>query len=130
MSGSANKTTDGAHIASCHCGNVRIEIPELPASATSCNCSLCRRYGALWAYFTRAQVKLEAADATLAPYRWGDCTIDFWHCRKCGCLTHYTSVDESPGSRFAVNTRMLPQEAMDTLTVRHFDGAETWQYVD
>jgi hypothetical protein len=75
-------------------------------------------------------VKLEAATATLAPYRWGDCTIDFWHCRKCGCLTHYTSVDEGPESRFAVNTRMLPPDAIESLTVRHFDGAESWQYLD
>ena len=130
MSGSADKASRSPHIASCHCGNVRITIPEFPNTVTSCNCSLCRRYGALWAYFKFAQVQLEAAAAKLAPYRWGDCTIDFWHCTKCGCLTHYTSVDKGPGSRFAVNTRMLPPDAMETLTVRHFDGAKSWQYLD
>ena len=118
------------HTATCHCDNVRITIPELPAAATSCNCSLCRRYGTLWIYFTREQVSLQADPETLASYRWGDRTIDFWHCTHCGCLTHYTSVDENPGSRFAVNARMLPLETMQSLPVRRLDGADTWEYLD
>jgi hypothetical protein len=117
-------------IATCHCQNVRIEIQELPVTVTSCNCSLCRRYGARWAYFSRDQVRLEAEPGTLSNYCWGDRFIDFWHCTVCGCLTHYTSVDTEPGSRFAVNARMLPPEVMESLPVRHFDGADTWQYLD
>jgi hypothetical protein len=35
---------------SCHCGNVRWRLDGTPESATSCNCTVCRRYGALWAY--------------------------------------------------------------------------------
>jgi hypothetical protein len=130
MSVSPNQARSGALVASCHCQNVQITIPDIPATVTSCNCSVCRRYGARWAYFTRAEVKLDAVTAPLAFYRWGDCTIDFWHCTKCGCLTHYTSVDEGPGSRFAVNARMLPLNTMEALTVRHLDGADTWKYLD
>ena len=114
----------------CHCGNIRITLPELPLTVTSCNCSVCRRYGALWAYFTREQVRLEAARQTLAAYRWGHRTIDFWHCTNCGCLTHYTTRQDGPESRFAVNARMLPLAVMESLTVRRFDGADTWRYLD
>jgi len=130
MKAVAKEKSTTVHTATCHCDNVRITIPELPAAVTSCNCSLCRRYGTLWAYFTREQVSLQADPATLASYRWGDRTIDFWHCTHCGCLTHYTSVDESPGSRFVVNARMLPLETMQSLPVRHLDGADTWEYLD
>ena len=35
--------------ASCHCGAVRLEIAQRPERLTSCNCSICRRLGALWA---------------------------------------------------------------------------------
>ena len=35
---------------SCHCGAVRWRFEGVPTSATSCNCSICRRHGALWAY--------------------------------------------------------------------------------
>lgn len=35
---------------SCHCGAVRWRFAGVPESATACNCSVCRRYGALLAY--------------------------------------------------------------------------------
>ena len=35
---------------SCLCGAVRWHYDDFPESATACNCSACRRYGALWAY--------------------------------------------------------------------------------
>ena len=130
MNPATGRPEENVHIATCHCDNVRIEIPELPAVVTSCNCSVCRRYGALWAYFTREQVNLLADRAKLASYRWGDRTIDFWHCTVCGCLTHYTTDDENPGGRFVVNARMLPLDIMESLPVRRLDGADTWQYLD
>ena len=35
---------------SCHCGAVRWLLQPMPASVTACNCTVCRRYGTLWAY--------------------------------------------------------------------------------
>ncbi|MCW8873613.1 GFA family protein [Pseudomonadota bacterium] len=116
--------------ASCHCKAVHIEIPELSATVTECNCSICRRYGALWAYYTRDQLRLPTDSAALSAYSWGDRTIEFWHCRHCGCLTHYESVDKHARGRVAVNARMLPLEVMESLPVRHFDGAVSWKYLD
>jgi hypothetical protein len=34
----------------CHCGNVTWTLDTPPESVTACNCTICRRYGALWAY--------------------------------------------------------------------------------
>jgi len=116
--------------ANCHCEAVRIRVAEPPRKVTECNCSICRRYGALWAYYTRDQVELSATPDSLSTYSWGDRTIEFFHCRTCGCLTHYESVEKGPGSRFAVNARMLPPAVLGSLTVRHFDGAESWKYLD
>ena len=33
--------------ATCHCGAVRVEVPERPDTVADCRCSLCRRYGVL-----------------------------------------------------------------------------------
>lgn len=33
-----------------HCGLVRCRFEGNADSATACNCTICRRYGALWAY--------------------------------------------------------------------------------
>ena len=35
---------------SCHCGAVRWSFAGDPGGATACNCTVCRRYGVLWAY--------------------------------------------------------------------------------
>ena len=56
--------------------------------------------------------------------------IEFFHCRSCGCLTHYESVEKEPDSRFVINARMWPPEIVDSLRVRSFDGASSWQYLD
>jgi hypothetical protein len=34
----------------CHCQALRWRFEGLIESATACNCTVCRRYGALWAY--------------------------------------------------------------------------------
>ena len=40
---------------------VSLEIDSPPEEVTECNCSMCRRYGVLWAYY------LTAAGARVAP---------------------------------------------------------------
>ena len=119
-----------AATARCHCGNVEIGVTALPPSFTECNCSICRRYGAQWAYFRRSEVLLRAVPDSLASYSWGDRTIEFYHCRRCGCVTHYESTEKQEDSRFAVNARMLPGKLTHAVPIRRFDGAESWTYLD
>ncbi len=40
----------------CHCTAIRFEIARLPDWVLDCNCTLCRRYGAIWAYPERGDV--------------------------------------------------------------------------
>ena len=35
---------------SCHCGAVGWTFEGQPNGATACSCTVCRRYGVLWAY--------------------------------------------------------------------------------
>ena len=44
----------------CHCGAIRIEIPNAPDTLTNCNCSICRRLGIT--SHGLAMYLLEAAD--------------------------------------------------------------------
>lgn len=117
-------------LASCHCGDVKIRLVRKPGRLTECNCSVCRRYGAQWAYGTAKTMQLDARPGSLRFYSWGDKCIEFYHCQRCGCLTHYESTDKSEDSRVAVNVRMLPAADVEGIPVRHFDGADSWQYLD
>ena len=116
--------------ASCHCGAVHIEIESLPETLTQCTCSICRRYGALFAYLTRKTARVVDGQEAETPYIWGDRVIEFYFCNRCGCLTRYESIEKLEESRIAVNARMIDPTAIAGLRIRTFDGAETWKYLD
>ena len=107
--------------AACHCGAVRLGLAQAPETLTECNCSICRRLGALWAYYPRDQVRVMAPAEATVGYVWGDRCIEFHHCRACGCSTHYESLGES--NRRAVNGRLLAPEDAADIPIRRFDGA-------
>src|SRR6478609_5477786 len=54
--------------ATCHCGAVTIEIPRPPETVTNRNCSICRRYGTLWAYYPADDVRVTAGPGALDGY--------------------------------------------------------------
>jgi len=116
--------------ASCHCGDVQIEIALKPKSLTRCTCSICRRYGAQWAYCTRNTATVSCDPDAISAYSWGDKLLEFYHCNTCGCLTHYESVDKFDDSRIAVNARMMSLTDIAGVRIRTFDGADTWKYLD
>lgn len=89
---------------SCHCGAVRVTVPERPAWLGSCNCSFCRRIGSLMAYYPDdGSVRIEGETM---PYIWGDRMISLHHCPVCGCFTDWRSTGESHG-KVGVNARLL-----------------------
>ena len=116
--------------ASCHCGAVQIKVARKLHSLTECTCSICRRYGAQWAYCTRKTAKVSWAPNSVSAYSWGKKSLEFYHCNICGCLTHYESTDKSDAGRIAVNARMMSPTDIVGIKVRTFDGADTWKYLD
>lgn len=115
--------------ASCHCGDVRLTCESAPIDVTECNCSICRRLGVLWAYYSPGMVHLAPADAATDVYMWDDRSIRFHRCRTCGCVTHWSAVD-SRVDRMGVNARLMPPDAIVRARVRRLDGAVTERYLD
>lgn len=114
--------------ASCHCGSVRLEIDQVPTEITDCTCSICRRYGTLWAYYDPKQVRIHARDGTQT-YAWGDRTLAFHRCPSCGCVTHWAGLDSSR-DRMGVNARLMDMDVRSRARLRHLDGAWTERYLD
>jgi hypothetical protein len=114
--------------ASCHCGAVELEIDFAPAEITDCNCSICRRYGVLWAYYSPTQVRV-VRPAPTDTYMWDDKSIEFHRCHDCGCVTHWSAVDIST-DRMGVNARLMEPEIVKQARVRLLDGAVTEKYLD
>ena len=113
---------------SCHCGRVEVEVARAPTQVTSCNCSICRRLGTLWAYYEPADVRVTGQTAT---YRRGDKTIDFHHCPDCGCTTHWSPIAGRDLNRMGINARLLAPDVVGAARVRRLDGAsDDWKYLD
>ncbi len=116
--------------ATCHCGAVRLEMETPPRRLTRCTCSICHRYGSMWAYYRAPQVTIHRPPGGTVAYVWGDRTIEFHHCPTCGCLTHYEAVDKATSDRVAVNARMIDPALIDGVELRKFDGRDTWKLVE
>src|SRR5688500_19241219 len=104
--------------ASCHCGAVRVDSARRPGTLTECNCAICSRYGARWAYFTSPSVRIRANAGTLATYKEGYRTFVYYFCRRCGCVTHYRRVNTTNDDRIAVNARMMNPADVASIPIR------------
>jgi hypothetical protein len=119
----------GVVTASCHCGSIRIDIDSPPTEVTDCNCSICRRYGALWAYYSLRQVRFTPADPRTDVYMWDDRSLQFHRCKICGCVTHWAPVDKAH-DRMGINARLMDLPVLGAARVRRLDGANSERYLD
>jgi hypothetical protein len=115
--------------AACHCGAVRFEIAEAPEWVLDCNCTICRRYGALWTYFhgQEGQAKLVTKPDPEATetYIWGERYIAFHRCKACGCVTHFVAVSGDPPGVVAVNARMMAGLDPAKTRIRRIDNSHS-----
>ena len=108
--------------ASCHCGSIRLEVDAPPTEVAECNCSICRRYGVLWAYYPPARVRVLPSDPPTDIYTWKDRSLEFHRCRVCGCVSHWAAADQE-GDRMGVNARLMDPEVLAGARVSQVDGA-------
>jgi len=107
----------------CHCGNIEFTVKQLPEYLGDCNCSICRRYNALWGYYPPELVSISIQGEGSDSYLWGDKEVDFQRCKNCGCITHYTTTELCPEIICAINFRMAAPELYKEVPVKKIDGA-------
>ena len=110
----------------CVCGAVRLTISRAPDELVDCNCSICRRYAALWAYYPLKDVVVPGGLTDV--FMLGPKKIEFHRCKTCGCVTHWWPRDQR--DEMGVNARLMEREVVARARVRHLDGASTWKYLD
>jgi hypothetical protein len=109
----------------CHCGKVRWSFEGPLESTTACNCTVCRRYGVLWAYDYEDE-GIRVSGPTRAYVRGQ--TLGFHFCPDCGCVAYWRSLaaDKDGRRRIAVNLRLAEPETVAPLLIDHFDGLDTF----
>ncbi len=111
---------------SCHCAAVQWQFAGQPDGATACNCTVCRRYGVLWAYDYEGEgIKVSGKTQIYAR----GTAIEFHFCPLCGCVAFWRAQrDNKDGRRrIAVNLRLAEPEAVAQIPIDHFDGFNTFE---
>ena len=76
---------------SCHCGAVKFSIPrDIDTGAVRrCDCSLCKRRGAVMLACPTEDVQIEQGAEHLIHYKWNTKVATHHFCSNCGIMTHH-----------------------------------------
>ncbi len=79
------------HRATCHCGSVELalDLPDGIVDPRRCNCSICRRKGAIVASVPLAGIKIIKGHDVLKLYQFNTNTATHYFCSICGIHTHH-----------------------------------------
>ncbi|WP_394778320.1 GFA family protein [Undibacterium sp.] len=70
---------------SCHCGAIKFEVHTVLNPATRCNCSLCRRRGAVMsAAVDESQLQILSGQDALTLYQFNTLAARHFFCKHCG----------------------------------------------
>ena len=91
----------------CHCGAVElmVTLADGLASARRCDCSFCRRRGAIVVSAPLDQVVIVKGADNLTLYQWGTGTAKHWFCKTCGIYPHHQR--RSNPTQYGINTGIL-----------------------
>jgi hypothetical protein len=79
------------HRATCHCGSIELEL-DLPHGIVDprrCDCSICRRKGAIVASVPLSGIKVIKGHDVLKLYQFNTRTAKHYFCSNCGIYTHH-----------------------------------------
>lgn len=79
------------HKSTCHCGSVEmlLTLPDGIVNPRRCDCSICRRKGAVVASVKLDQIEIIRGAELLTLYQFNTQTARHYFCSRCGIYTHH-----------------------------------------
>lgn len=79
------------HRLSCHCGSVVLELnlPDGIVNPRRCDCSICRRKGAVVASVLLPDIRIVHGEDVLRLYQFNKKVAKHYFCSVCGIYTHH-----------------------------------------
>lgn len=112
----------------CLCEAVKLGVTRVPRQVTQCNCTVCRKYGTLWAYYKRSAVSIVAPRGALAHFkRRPRGRLRFLRCTTCGCVIQWDWPHAGAEQRIGVNARLFDHAKMANAPIKVLDGDKTWR---
>ena len=114
---------------SCLCGQVRLEIPKRPDFINECNCTLCGKAGARWAYLDPSEVRIEGETKGYRREDKEDPAVEIQFCPNCGATTHFvltaSAIERFGNVQLGVNARLANEKDLAGSELRYPDG-QAW----
>ena len=107
---------------SCHCGAVRFEVDLDLDHVRVCDCSLCRKRGALNHRVEDSDLRTLTPLDELTLYQWHTRTAKDYFCPTCGILP-FRRPRTAPGL-WTVNVRCLDGVQLDSIPIEHVYGSK------
>ncbi|MBF9149375.1 GFA family protein [Novosphingobium jiangmenense] len=112
---------------SCHCGQVALRIATTPAFIHACNCSLCRKSGAQWAYLAPDEVAITGPTTGYVRADKPGAGAEIRFCPVCGSTTHFvltpSTIALHGNTMVGVNMALADEAALTGVEMRFPDGA-------
>ena len=109
---------------SCHCGAVELVVnfPDGLTRAMRCNCSLCKRKGAIMIGVPIDRLEILKGADQLELYQWNNKVAEHYFCKVCGIYTHHRRRRDP--NEFGVNAGCIDGvDSSDFADVPVLDGA-------
>jgi hypothetical protein len=111
------------YLGSCQCGCVAFEVDLDLDEAVTCNCSRCRRLGAVLAFAAKAAFRLGSGEGEVSEYLFNTRSIRHFFCRTCGIQCYSFGAMPDGTEIAAVNVNCLDGVDARSLPTTAHDGA-------
>ena len=108
---------------SCHCGKISFSFEhEKIDTGLRCNCSICKRKGAVMSDFTLApeELRIEQKNNALSLYQFDSKIAKHFFCNHCGIYPFHETV-RKPGN-YRVNLGCIDEIDTYDIKIKTFDG--------
>jgi hypothetical protein len=107
---------------SCHCGAIAYRVEVDPATAITCNCSICSRLDAVWAFTPAAKFKLTKGEGKLGDYQFNKHIAHHRYCPSCGIESFAQGKGKDSSDQVGINLRCCEGIDVNKLSPKQVDG--------
>jgi len=108
----------------CHCGALSATVEgDLPTTAKTCNCSICRRQGNIHHFVPADKVTFDREEDQVGEYTFNKHVIAHQFCTNCGCAPFAEGTGPDGSAMVEINLRCVPDCDLDALEITEIDGA-------
>ena len=106
----------------CHCGAVAYSVELDLAGALKCNCSICTKLGAVWAFAPRSKFTLTSGADKQGDYQFNKKQLHHRFCKSCGIESYAEGKMPDGTPSVGINLRCLDGVDVDKLSPKLWDG--------